>query len=195
MLEKNEALLQAACDGDVFKVKSLLEQGADINAKDKNGRTALILATEKGYVEIVKVLLEHGADVNAIDKNCNVPLSLAKEKGHSEIAQLLKQAGARTYTESLIQPIKKILTQPKEKILLLTGIATLLELLCPPWIFKAKGYENFLGFHPIWETNIGGYCYTTIDYSLLIIEVIVTIFVGLSIYLYLLVKSQKEKTR
>ena len=96
---------------------------------------------------------------------------------------MLKQGRVKTH---------KLLTQPKEKILFLTGIATFLELLYPPrtWIFHGK---HFLGFHPIWETDVGRCQYVPVDCSLLIIEVIVTIFIGLSIYL--LVKSQEEKTQ
>ena len=46
-------------------VKYLIDHGADPNAKDDIGRTALILASENGQFEIVKCLIEHGADPNA----------------------------------------------------------------------------------------------------------------------------------
>ena len=42
-------------------VKALLEKGADVNMKDKKGKTALIYATTKGKDEIVKILKQSGA--------------------------------------------------------------------------------------------------------------------------------------
>lgn len=41
--------------------KVLIEAGADVNAKDKNGRTALIGAADRGFSEIVNLLKKHGA--------------------------------------------------------------------------------------------------------------------------------------
>lgn len=42
-------------------VKLLLAKGADVNAKNKSGRAALMYASEKGYTEIVKILKAAGA--------------------------------------------------------------------------------------------------------------------------------------
>ena len=46
----------------------LLENGANINAFDRQERRALHWAAFSGHDEIVKLLLEHGADPNAKDK-------------------------------------------------------------------------------------------------------------------------------
>ena len=67
---KEEKLISNVIEGDFEKVKKLLANGADINAKNKyNGGTALISAAEGGHTEIVKALLANGADVNVKAKD------------------------------------------------------------------------------------------------------------------------------
>ena len=46
-------------------MKHLVENGADLNARDENNDTALMKAFQKGRFDIVKYLVENGADVNA----------------------------------------------------------------------------------------------------------------------------------
>jgi ankyrin repeat protein len=45
----------------------LLKEGADINAQDARGRTALLAAVEGNHLESAQVLIEAGADVNVQD--------------------------------------------------------------------------------------------------------------------------------
>jgi len=61
MREIGGMLLNACEIGDLEKVKQLLESGADVNAKNKYGWTALILASEEGHKEIVELLKSYGA--------------------------------------------------------------------------------------------------------------------------------------
>ena len=49
-------LFQAAASGDLRMVRFFLEIGADVNAKNKDGKTAPIVALERGYIEVVKLL-------------------------------------------------------------------------------------------------------------------------------------------
>ena len=60
-------LIDAAEKGQTEQVKALLEEGADVNAKeDKDyGRTALLWTASYGHTEVVQVLLDAGADLNA----------------------------------------------------------------------------------------------------------------------------------
>jgi ankyrin repeat protein len=67
-LPKNIELLVASDKGDVEKVKKLLKEGADVNAKGKYGYTPLHKAAFYRYIEIVKLLIENGANVNATKK-------------------------------------------------------------------------------------------------------------------------------
>ena len=54
-------LMEAALRGDTEKVKALLAQGADVNAKTRFGGTALMYAARNGHKEIVRILWEAGA--------------------------------------------------------------------------------------------------------------------------------------
>src|SRR5208283_1893942 len=67
--DKNRELMQAAEKGQLEEVTRLLNEGADVNAKDQQGKTALILAASKGQLPVTKLLLDKGADVNAKDDN------------------------------------------------------------------------------------------------------------------------------
>ena len=53
-------ILQAAYTGDTAYVQSLLDDGANVNTQDKDGYTALIMASSKGHTDTVKVLLDRG---------------------------------------------------------------------------------------------------------------------------------------
>ena len=66
----------------------LLDHGADVNAQNNSGGTALIFAATFGQEQIVRLLLEHGADSSIRDEKGNSALDYAKT---SEVADLLKQ--------------------------------------------------------------------------------------------------------
>jgi ankyrin repeat protein len=75
-------------------VQALLDKGAEVNAKDKGGDTALMEAAFKGHLPVLQALLDKGAEVNAKTKGGVTALDLAS-KGHTEVANLLRRAGAR----------------------------------------------------------------------------------------------------
>ena len=62
-------LINASKNGNIKKIKLLIENGADVNAKDNDGSTSLIFASmysnDTSSLDTVKLLLENGADVNA----------------------------------------------------------------------------------------------------------------------------------
>lgn len=62
----DRGLLTAAENGDLNKVKDLVNQGANLAAKDKNG---IITPIHYGYVDIVKYLLEDRVNLEAKDGN------------------------------------------------------------------------------------------------------------------------------
>ena len=67
-MTQTEKLLHAAAKkGDTANLLALLQQGANINAADKDGQTALMLAADKNHLQAVQTLLAHGAQINATD--------------------------------------------------------------------------------------------------------------------------------
>ena len=64
-----DQLHDAALEGDIEQVDRLIAQGADVNAKNNNGRMALYIASRNGHTETVNLLLSNGADVNAKGAN------------------------------------------------------------------------------------------------------------------------------
>ena len=81
VINKNLFLTKAIEDGQLEIVKYLVENGVDINAKDKDGKTTLMKTVENRNLEIVKYLVDNGANVNAKNKNGNTPLILAPYGG------------------------------------------------------------------------------------------------------------------
>ncbi len=57
-------LIDIVDTGDIEKVRSSLDGGADVNARDRDGNSALYWASYKGYADIISLLLERGANVN-----------------------------------------------------------------------------------------------------------------------------------
>ena len=87
-------LLKMARVGNTDEVLMLLKMGADVNARDEDGKTALHNASQSGYTEIVRLLLDNGADVNAKDNYGRTALHNASESGYTEIVRLLLNNGA-----------------------------------------------------------------------------------------------------
>jgi ankyrin repeat protein len=75
-------------------VGRLIRAGADINAMDTEGRTALILAAAHGHQTTVRLLLDAGADTNVVDNSGRTPLMWAALSGYVDIVQALTDAGA-----------------------------------------------------------------------------------------------------
>jgi uncharacterized protein len=95
-MQENERLIAAAEQGDTALVLKLIEAGADINARDARGRTAVMAATHGNRIETVGALLQAGADVNIRDAMLDNPFLYAGAEGLLEILKLAIAAKADT---------------------------------------------------------------------------------------------------
>ena len=87
---KNQhSLCTAAENGQIDVVRSLLEQGADVDEMDSLRQTALAVASINGKLQVAELLIEHGADVNSRDADGWTPLHMASQYGHLDVVRLL----------------------------------------------------------------------------------------------------------
>ena len=85
----------AAMKGDKEAVRKLLKDGADVNAAQGDGMTALHWAARTGEAEIAQMLLYAGANVKASTRlGAYTPLLLAAEQGHAGVIAALVTGGA-----------------------------------------------------------------------------------------------------
>jgi hypothetical protein len=91
---QNTALRRAAEAGDIAELQLLFDQHVDLESRDAEGRTALMIATLNGQTGSVEALLAHGADPNAADARGMTPLQAAAAGDYRAIAAALAQAGA-----------------------------------------------------------------------------------------------------
>ncbi len=96
-------LVSAMEDFSFDKMSDALEKGADVNAKDMYGSTALILACRYGYTDMARLLIKKGADVNAKNRWNETALKGACYNGNMDVAQLLIEKGALTRDEQAVQ--------------------------------------------------------------------------------------------
>ena len=94
MHEEELELIEACEDGDLKKVKSLIEMGINVNAQNDNNFTALMGASSSGYLRIVKYLICKGADIDAQDKDGMTALMWAANYKKSKVVKHLIEKGA-----------------------------------------------------------------------------------------------------
>lgn len=72
-------------------VKALIKFGADLNARDDEGRTALFYAAKQGNLDIAITLMEAGIDYYAVDKHGDVARNIAYREGHVDVMQAMDE--------------------------------------------------------------------------------------------------------
>jgi ankyrin repeat protein len=73
----------------------LLAHGANVDAKEKRGQTALMWAAAEGHVDVVELLLKAGADFRTpLPDSGFTAVFFAAREGHIEVLRALLKAGA-----------------------------------------------------------------------------------------------------
>ena len=90
----DERLIAAAAAGDVAGIRSALAEGADVDARDANGRTAVLTATVAGQTAAVEALIDAEANVDLQDDRLDNPFLYAGAEGLLDILRLVNEAGA-----------------------------------------------------------------------------------------------------
>ena len=84
----------AAMRRDNAAVRSLVQEGANVNAAQADGATALHWAAYHGNAALAELLLEAGADASAANRNGSTPMWLAANQGNTTVIETLLSGGA-----------------------------------------------------------------------------------------------------
>src|SRR5262249_17424704 len=95
----DQALLNAAGRGDLASVKAALAEGAAIDARDKHGQTALLLAVQRDDRALALHLIGAGADINADADNHDTPWLLAGALGRVPMLMAMLDTGKVDYAQ------------------------------------------------------------------------------------------------
>ncbi len=88
-------LADAAMRGDTSQVRALLRDGADVNAAQGDGMTALHWTATRGDAAVARMLIVAGARLDATTRNGSyTPLHLASRSGKAAVVEVLLDAGA-----------------------------------------------------------------------------------------------------
>uniref|UniRef100_A0A8C4JUM0 Arf-GAP with coiled-coil, ANK repeat and PH domain-containing protein n=1 Tax=Dromaius novaehollandiae TaxID=8790 RepID=A0A8C4JUM0_DRONO len=90
--ENKTPLIQAVMGGSLIACEFLLQNGADVNQRDIQGRAPLHHATYLGHTGQVCLFLKRGANQHAVDGDGQDPLSIAVQAANADIVTLLRLA-------------------------------------------------------------------------------------------------------
>jgi hypothetical protein len=89
-----EHLSYSAATGDLATVIALLDNGVGVDARNRDGTTALYGAAVQGDVTMIEYLVTHGADLSVRNALGQGALAVAREMGREEAVRLLQAHGA-----------------------------------------------------------------------------------------------------
>ena len=85
---------QAAHEGNLDQIRRLIQEDVDVNARDRHGQTALMIASKNGQSKLVKFLLKQNIELNHTAKYQLSGLMLAVINRHVDIVRMLVKAGS-----------------------------------------------------------------------------------------------------
>jgi len=94
MIESHQRFFTAASSNDAVNVLKILDQGIDIEVRNQDGATALLIATHNNAVAAARILIDAGADVNAMNHIQDSPYLYAGAEGKLEILKMTLEHGA-----------------------------------------------------------------------------------------------------
>ena len=92
----------ASREGDLERVRQLIQYGQDVNRGYSYGVTPLMEAANNGHDQIVRELIRAGADVNGKNNNKRTALHKASRRGHSSVVKTLAEAGANLNVQDVL---------------------------------------------------------------------------------------------
>ena len=92
--EATRALFRAAADGDLRAARSAVQDKADLEARNEDRQTPLVVATKAKQTEVAVLLLEAGADPDAKDEMSDSAFLYAGAEGYNEILRATLRRGA-----------------------------------------------------------------------------------------------------
>jgi len=112
--ELSKEITECARDGDVDGVRSLIDQGTDVNAQDKKGMTALLYAAREGHTEVAELLISEGADLTAAEPGAQLTaLHFCALRGHRGIAEA--RGRARDLEATVADLLTELETEPDSR--------------------------------------------------------------------------------
>lgn len=94
MMQEND-IINLVRKNDITAVKSALDRGVDVNAKDRKGRSLLLISTIGKQTEMAKLLISYKANVNLQDEQLDSPFLYAGASGQTELVNLFLENRAR----------------------------------------------------------------------------------------------------
>ncbi len=125
--DKNNMLFSFVEKGSLRPVSQLIEQGADVNIRDKNGDTPLIIAVRKNDSMMTNLLLSKGASTIIMNNTGEHALGIAQKNNNIELAKVIDTVSIKRELESgvsrrITQPVVKASTPEVQVTPLITEI-------------------------------------------------------------------------
>ncbi|MEJ2085110.1 MAG: ankyrin repeat domain-containing protein [Acidobacteriota bacterium] len=111
---REQALMEAAFNGDLAAVRDLVSAGADFHAGDADRRTALMWAAFNGHTEVVAFLLDKDAALDAKDSNGRTALMYASSGPFTETVELQLKEGSEVNLQGTLEGFTALMTAAAE---------------------------------------------------------------------------------